>query len=108
MEPQQQSTTPVDAADIRNSKLTVLADKTPSNDNPTGPTPGGQSEKVPIWMKVRPEERQSQEQKPPKLGKRMKYLMSMFESQPTEFQLKMHKEIQNACSKSTKENKENL
>ena len=62
-----------------------------ANDNLTGPASGGQSVKALVWMKTRPTAPPNEEQKPPKLGERMKHLSPVFESQTKELQWTMHR-----------------
>ena len=77
--------------DIENSNSIEPAAAPAANDTLTGPASGGQSVKAPVWMKTRPTVPPNEEQKPPKLGERMKHLSPLFESHTNELQWTMHR-----------------
>ena len=77
--------------DIENSNSIEPAAAPAANDTLTGPASGGQSVKAPVWMKTRPTVPPNEEQKPPKLGERMKHLSSLFASHTNELQWTMHR-----------------
>ena len=77
--------------DTENTNSIAPAEAPAANDNLTGPAPGGQSVKAPAWMKTRPTVPPNEEQKPPKLGERMKHLSSLFASHTNELQWTMHR-----------------
>ena len=93
---------PADATGIENPHSTAPVDGATATASPTGPAPGRQSTKAPIWMKPRPVKPPPEKQKPPRLGEKMKHLSSLFESQTNELQWTMHdnaKCMLNLCEK---------
>ena len=79
-----------DAEGTKNPHLTAPTDGAAATAIQTGPAPGKQPTKAPVWMKPCPEKPPKERQKLPRLGEKMKHLAPIFESQPNELQWTMH------------------
>ena len=85
------ATATADATATENTNSAAPAGAPAAHDNLTGPAQGKLSVKAPVWWKTRPTVPPNEEQKPPKLGERMKHLSPVFESQTKELQWTMHR-----------------